>query len=317
MIPLLLVALTSGASSPNQTFDEYLVQRKKFGITQAVGIQALETLLGTRTIEVKGVVKGVSSSASQSFLLLEKTDGDFLTVRASQVPEWLSGNEVPVRLIVKATRSGELEEIQAHLLSAAPEAKVSSYERELAARLAKSQPKTSATTKPPQARDWNLAPSAATPIYAGFIKKRNKRLSDAMATHIAQGIIGFSLRYGVDARLIMAMLIVESNFNPNAVSSAGAMGLGQLMPGTARGMGVGNAFDAHENLYGTVRLIRGHINKYQQKTGNDFDGLILALAAYNAGSGAVRKHNGVPPYRETQAYIRKVISYYNQLRGIR
>ncbi|HMS54729.1 MAG TPA: lytic transglycosylase domain-containing protein [Fimbriimonadaceae bacterium] len=312
LLPLCLSTVCLG-----QTFDEYLAQRKKFGITQAVGIQTLETLIGTRTIEVKGVVKGVSSGTSHSFLLLEKTDGDFLTVQASKVPEWLAGNEVPVRLIVKATRSGELDEIQAQLYSAAPEARVAAHDREVAARMAKTQPKPGAGVKPPKGRDWNLAPSSATPIYAGFIKKRNKRLSDAMATHIAEGIIGFSLRYGVDARLIMAMLIVESNFNPTAVSSAGAMGLGQLMPGTARGMGVGNAFDAHENLYGTVRLIRGHINKYQQKTGNDFDGLILALAAYNAGSGAVRKHNGVPPYRETQAYIRKVISYYDQLRGRR
>ena len=119
----------------------------------------------------------------------------------------------------------------------------------------------------------------------------------------------------IEARLIMAMVMVESNFNPSAVSRAGAMGLGQLMPGTARGMGVGNAFDAHDNLYGTVRLIRGHMDKYRKQTGDEFEGLVLALAAYNAGSGAVSKHGGVPPYRETQAYVRKVITQYQQLCG--
>jgi soluble lytic murein transglycosylase-like protein len=80
-------------------------------------------------------------------------------------------------------------------------------------------------------------------------------------------------------------------------------------------MGVGNAFDAHDNLYGTVRLIRGHIDKYQRQQGDDYNSLILALAAYNAGSGAVRRFNGVPPYRETQAYVRKVITTYEQLSG--
>ncbi|MCB8931914.1 MAG: lytic transglycosylase domain-containing protein [Chthonomonadaceae bacterium] len=115
----------------------------------------------------------------------------------------------------------------------------------------------------------------------------------------------------------MAMLMVESGFDPGATSRTGAMGLGQLMPGTARGMGVGNPYDSIENLYGTVRLIRGHLDKYGKQTGNagSYESLVLALAAYNAGGGAVARHGGVPPYRETQNYIRKVIALYERLSG--
>ena len=104
----------------------------------------------------------------------------------------------------------------------------------------------------------------------------------------------------------MAVVAVESNFNSYATSGKGAMGLGQLMPATARGMGVQNAYDVRENLWAAVRIVRGNLER------NDGD-LALALACYNAGSGAVRRYGGVPPYRETQNYIRKVIAVYLQL----
>jgi len=131
---------------------------------------------------------------------------------------------------------------------------------------------------------------------------------------IASGIIGFSLRYGVDARLIMAMVMVESDFNPHEVSSAGAMGLGQLMPSNVQEMGVTDVYDTMQNLSATVRLVRGHLNDYKGR-GNTFENLVLALAAYNAGPGAVKKYGGVPPYRETQNYVRKVLKLYNEFRG--
>jgi soluble lytic murein transglycosylase-like protein len=110
----------------------------------------------------------------------------------------------------------------------------------------------------------------------------------------------------VDARLVMAVVATESNFNASATSRTGAMGLGQLMPATARGLGVRNAYDTRDNLWGAIRLVRGHLEN------NDGD-IALALACYNAGSGAVRRYGGVPPYRETRNYIRKVTDIYLQL----
>jgi soluble lytic murein transglycosylase-like protein len=133
-----------------------------------------------------------------------------------------------------------------------------------------------------------VPPREAMPIYAQFIKRVNPRLRDAEAMTMAEALVKFSVHFGVDARLVVAMVVVESGFNPNSVSRTGAMGLGQLMPGTAQWMGVHNPFDSVENLYGMVKLIRTHLDQYQ-------DSLELTLAAYNAGIGAVRRHGGVPP----------------------
>ena len=110
-------------------------------------------------------------------------------------------------------------------------------------------------------------------------------------------------RHGVDPNLVRAIVRVESNFNPKAVSSKGAMGLMQLMPGTARSLSVTNAFDPNQNVDAGVRHFKSLLDSYH---GN----VELSLAAYNAGSGAVRRNKGVPPYRETQAYVRKITQMY-------
>lgn len=108
-----------------------------------------------------------------------------------------------------------------------------------------------------------------------------------------------SQKYGVPTKLLKAVAKVESNFNPDAKSSCGAMGVMQLMPKTASGLGVVNPYNAKENINGGAKLLSGLYKKY------DGD-LTLTLAAYNAGSGNVAKYGGVPPFKETQNYIKKV-----------
>lgn len=150
--------------------------------------------------------------------------------------------------------------------------------------------------------------SAILQAYKNAVRWFNPKLSENELTTIAQCVLGFSARYGVDPRLIMAVLAVESGFKVEATSRAGAMGLGQLMPATARGMGVTNAYDPVQNIDAAVRLIRGHLEAHAGK--DSMEQLALALASYNAGGGAVRKYGGVPPYKETRNYIRKVASWY-------
>jgi hypothetical protein len=151
--------------------------------------------------------------------------------------------------------------------------------------------------------------AALKPQYKQVIARFNPRLSDAQRDQFTEAILRFSAAYGVDARLIVAIIAVESSFDPNSTSSSGAMGLGQLMPGTASGMGVTNAYDPIQNIAATVKLIRGHLEKYKDKP----DAFNLALAAYNAGSGAVRRYGGVPPFKETTRYLWKVYNLYKQL----
>jgi soluble lytic murein transglycosylase-like protein len=112
-----------------------------------------------------------------------------------------------------------------------------------------------------------------------------------------------STEHGLDFKLVDALVTVESGYNPGAVSDKGALGLMQLMPDTARRLDVEDPFDPEQNVRGGVRELDRLIDRY---SGN----LQLALAAYNAGEGAVERHRGIPPFRETRDYVARVMSLY-------
>lgn len=115
-------------------------------------------------------------------------------------------------------------------------------------------------------------------------------------------ILRAATAYKVSPELIKAIILVESGMNSKATSPAGAQGLMQLMPATARGLGVERPYDPDENIFGGTRYIRKMLDRFSDRR--------LALAAYNAGPGNVRKYGGIPPFRETQYYVEKVLKYY-------
>ncbi len=153
--------------------------------------------------------------------------------------------------------------------------------------------------------------------YRSLVRRWNRRLSDTDVDKITTSILYFSDLNNLDPRLPVAMIIAESDFDLYSTSHTGAMGLSQLMPETARGLGVTNAYDPIQNIGAAVHILRGHLDSYGGAPANagviPFNQIALTMAAYNAGPGAVRKYHGVPPYRETQRYIKRVAALYRQM----
>ena len=118
----------------------------------------------------------------------------------------------------------------------------------------------------------------------------------------------YSQKYGLDSDFVKAVVKQESGFNEKATSKCGAMGLMQLMPGTAKALNVNDPYNARDNIEGGVKYLKSLMDR--------FDGdMKLALAAYNAGPNAVKKYNGVPPYNETQNYVKNIMSMYQRIQS--
>jgi soluble lytic murein transglycosylase-like protein len=140
-----------------------------------------------------------------------------------------------------------------------------------------------------------------------FPAPRNNEADDSMVT-LSGHIETASLHYGLDPKLVQAVIQVESRYNPLAVSPKGAQGLMQLMPQTARDLQVNDPFSPKENIDGGARYLRYLMDIYNQD-------MTLALAAYNAGPERVNLYRGIPPYLETKSYVQKVMQTYNRLKS--
>ena len=158
------------------------------------------------------------------------------------------------------------------------------------------------TAQQPAAINNTAAYSVSPAINSGSVKLEASGLScsadlDAIFNEAAS-------KYGVDAKFLKAIAKCESDFSTECTSRSDAMGIMQLMPQTAASLGVTNAYDPYQNIMGGARYISEKLTQYNGDKS-------LALAAYNAGSGNVAKYGGIPPFKETQNYVAKVMAYYN------
>jgi soluble lytic murein transglycosylase-like protein len=147
--------------------------------------------------------------------------------------------------------------------------------------------------------------SLRTNAYGPVLFDSSARVSAPMPAQLSSLIEDAARTHGVDPRLVAAVASRESAYDPRAVSPAGACGIMQLMPATAHFLGLSDIFDTRANVFAGTRYLRALLDTFH----GDLD---LALAAYNAGPGAVQKYNGIPPYRETQQYVKIVRASYER-----
>lgn len=314
--------------------DDFVKARKKHGIELVSDSIALQNFTGQAVFEVTGQVTGSVTTASGTTALLVKFRTCTMVIDSPLAPEWIEQDYDLGRFIVTAVkeRAGTMPDLA--LVASLPEDVAQELEVRLkveAERKQLQQQTKSRKTRGSYSRYRGYVPdplngpigkvpdqmapklAALVPVYAGYIQRRNKYIEQSEAEEIAQCILAFSAHFGVEPRLIMALVQAESGFKTYATSRVGAQGLGQLMPDTWRSLGIVDPYDIKANIYGTVRTLRGHLERQGKSASDSFDQLALALACYNAGSGAVKKYGGVPPYTETQNYVERVIGTYRRL----
>lgn len=303
---------------------DYLALRKKV-LTQ-IPLAELKADAGSyigKVFEIRGMMTG-TLQGGENWSIIVSSDAGSYSIAADTPPTRTPGLQLAclVKIGEKSTCSlSDLQLVACTFLADVERAEAAAKLANTPASTTKTAPTSSRGAQQNAKTSRHISAEELVRIYAKAVKGFNSKLSTKEADTIARSVLGFSYRYNVDARLVCAVILAESHFRIGATSRAGAQGLGQLMPSTAAGLGVNDAYDPVQNIYGSARYVRSMLDrmcgagkKWDNLTWSD---LALALAAYNAGPGAVKKHGGVPPYKETQNYVRKVTSIYKQLCGVK
>ena len=332
--------------------DQYLKLRRTSGMDRSLtyaSIAANPSNYVGKILELRGTVNGsLRREQTVTFMLTMEGKGIFMDAPPADTRMVTEVSNQTIRVLVKVTepKSGNIVPMQALALAYDGEVTLREQEAEHAEavanrRVAQERPTMSNVhfgsrggTQVPVAgpsNPANLSEISALgkqvltaealsiyPYYKTFIYKSNRKLTSKQLDDITVSVLHFSQKYRVDPRLVCAMLIAESDFDPKCTSNKGAMGLGQVMPDEAKDLHLTNPYDPIQNVGAAVNLLKGKLNMYSEGSP---DGQLtlrqvqLALAAYNAGPGAVKKYGGIPPYRETQGYVKRILKLYNELCG--
>lgn len=310
----LLGLLLSVAAAGQTDFNKIKADRKPQELKDPSAIGRDPSRFLDRYIQITGKVTGIMDCAWGANALVQMDAGSLVVANPSRLSELRMGSRLDLILFFDP-KSADCS-VPSVLAVQKPEEKKPPAKRQVAAAtgryLGRSRQSRVSSRQPRVVYEYSSRSGSMVDAYERVVRYFNRRLSSSQSRTIAQSILDFSYYYGVDPVLVVSVIAVESGFKPTATSYRGAMGLGQLMPGTAAGLGVRHPYNPQENLAGAIRLIRGHLDQFQGSA----DQFALAMASYNAGSGAVRRYGGVPPYRETRAYIRKIYNLYCRLLGV-
>ncbi len=350
LVSLLAALPVSGARA--LTVDQYLKIRRASDFDARLTYAHLQAAPGAyagRSVELRGSVDGfVRKEDSLAFLLtLDDQKGLLLTADLADSDILTSASHQKLRILAKVGPGVTGNVVPLSVIAVANDAEVTARERQAEARMEyEARKRQAASTAPVPTRSAAGTPSrgtsaprtasgppgpvsdmartylspeaqAAYPYYRSYILGCNPRLTERELDTITVCVLYFGQKYSVDPRLVVALIIVESDFDPRSTSHKGAMGLAQLMPDEARANRLTDPYDPIQNIGTAVSLLRLKLDKYAQaplrRGYYTVDEIKLALAAYNAGPGAVKKYGGVPPYRETQGYIKKILRIYSEL----
>lgn len=344
-------ALSIGRPACAATVDQYLALRRSTSCDRRLTyaqVEARPTGFLNKVIEVSGTVNGAIRRETGIAFLLTIDDKHAILLNAppadvsmvsevrnqlvrvlARVTDGVVGNVIPLDVLAVAydgeitTRETEAELRQARESQKQASRSSSSAGRSFASRGASGYYARQMQGQPGEipeiARGLSADAQSVFGIYRGYIFKCNPRLNMRDLDEITTSLLYYSQKHNVDPRLVISMIIAESDFDPRSTSNKGAMGLGQIMPDEARDHGVANPYDVIQNVRTSINLLRMKLDLYYDGAPagqTTFRQRQLALAAYNAGAGAVKKYGGVPPYKETQRYVKKIETVYRQLCGL-
>lgn len=275
--------------------------------------------------EISAKVNGRVSTGDQDTLLLQMSNASIdASIQQNAEANWLDSG-ARLRLLIRDNVDQTVSHATYTVVAAAPEAEVAALDTPAPTYSARQNVPSKLAIQMHYPQNFPAGHPicrlsdrclAVYPYYRAAVWNNNRHLDESTVNKITTSILAYSDYYKIDPRLIMAMIIAESGFDPSLTSHTGAMGLGQLMPETAAGLGITNPYDPVQNVGAAVKILSDHVAQYG---GSDKAGLVpmntllLTMAAYNAGGGAVRKFHGVPPFRETQEYVRRVSSLYSRM----